>query len=167
MSESHGMFSALGLPIVDAIEEHRRLPPDQKYQRVVSMSAAALGWCAYLAPLGLSGDGVLFGLWAGGGAIALLSLIAAFKAGAGLRSPLAMLWRALLAAACVWLLWNQVYPDPREAAGFLLKGLYIGWLCANAARFLLAAGLWQRDALREIQKELQRQNAGLRPVRRR
>jgi len=165
---SPGPLSAIGVSIADSIAAHARLPPDQKNQRYVSISAAAVGWCAYLAPdaFALAGDWQTFGLWAGGSAIALLSTAAAFKAASGVRSWLTMLWRALLAATCLWLLWKRVYPDPREVVGFLVKGLYVGWLCANLARFLLAAGLWQGNALRTIERQLRRQNAPLRPVRR-
>lgn len=150
MSEIPGPFSAIGVPIADAIAQHRRLSPHDKKLTVIGNTAALLAWCFYLspgfaqpvwrAPFSASQDALITaGIWAAVAIGAFLALLAGLRGVRGMRDWWAALWRLLLAGACAALLWQEVYPADWPAAAFLLKGFYWGWLAAHLARFWAAA----------------------------
>lgn len=185
MSEIRGPLSAFAGAIVTPIDQHQHLLPQPKALANVSLAAHAVAWCGYLAPVFWPGkflgallrlylhapDELLISLaaWAGVSVIAVLWLLAAWKAAQGPRSPGAALWRLLLAGACALALWKQLYPDCGPYWGplavFTLKGLYIAWLASHVARFLIAMELFGGNALRVVKRQNRKRNAPLRAAR--
>jgi hypothetical protein len=185
MSDQPGVFSGIAQAIVDPIEQHRRLPPDQKRLAQVSLASHALGWCLYFCPFIKSGPfpvAVLFGAaffgnghppdwvlpvgaWGGVTAISVLWLLAAWRSVEACRELGKAFGRLMLAASMAALLWFRVYPDWGPLVELILKGFYLAWGFSHVCRFLLAAQLFGgTSAERIIQKILKRRNAGLVPV---
>lgn len=188
MSEIRGPLSAIAGAVVDPINQHCSLPPDQKALASVSLAAHAVGWCAYLCPLFKTGPfalavllGVAFfgqghepdwrlpvGAWGGLTAVSVLWLSAVWRRAQWFaRGQYGTAFgRLLLAAALAALLWFRVWPDDWPLAAIILKGFYIAWLSSAVARFLLAAQLFDGgSAERIIRRILRRRNAPLRPAR--
>jgi hypothetical protein len=172
-------LSFIGSLAVSPVEQHQRLPPPQKTLANVSLAAHLLGWCGYLAPVAWEFISALWhaklqapdevwipvAAWAFVTLIAVLWLLAAWKAAEGPRNPGAALWRVLIGAGCAALLWYRVYPDWGPVVVFLLKGIYIGWLVSHVARFLVAAQIiGGGSAKRRIRRLLKARNAPLRPA---
>jgi hypothetical protein len=170
MSEVNGIFSAIGVPIADAVAQHNAKQPQQKNLILVGCSASGLAWCVYLyegfagpvvqAPATPSHDAwVMAGIWLGAAAVALLVLLLALRAACGQRDPLAAFWRLALAGAAAALLWYRIDPDWGPVASFLLRGLYWSWLAAHLARFWAAAqpiGNREDRAARAAERERRR-----------
>jgi hypothetical protein len=160
MSEIPGPLSALAQAIVDPIEQHRRLPPDQKKLAQVSLASHALGWGLFLCPFIKTGPfpvAVLFGAallrngkppdwalpvgaWAGLTAMSVLWLLAAWRS-AEVRRHFAF-GRLTLAAAMAALLWFRMWPNDWPLIALILKGFYIAWGFSHLCRFLVAAQLF-------------------------
>jgi hypothetical protein len=152
VSEIRGIFSAIGVPVADAIALHQRKPAHEKKLTVIGSAAALLAWCFYLwpifaqpvghAPFTASHDALITaGIWAAVLIGALLALLAGLRGVRGMRDWSAALWRLLLAGGCAALLWQEVYPADWPAAAFLVKGFYWGWFGAHLAHFCAAAQL--------------------------
>jgi hypothetical protein len=173
MSDIRGPFSGLGVPLLDALEQHRRLPQPQKSTAGVGMAASSLAWLVYLrddvpafvrgfvggdlADYPLLAAWLPFAVWAGLTGLALLWLVMSWQMAQGPRNAFAAIWRLLLAGVCVVLLQREVWPDDWPFAAWLLKGLYWGWLAAQCARLLLAAhpfggGSAQRAVNRQLRR---------------
>jgi len=173
MSDIRGPLSMIGVPIADAMREHHHQPPDKMSVAVVGWVAAALAGWVYLGPafvgglLGVSGGGVeARAVWAGVG-LPLLCLLFGLYAAGGQRDLAAAFGWLLLAVGWAALLWFEVYPDPRGLVGFLVKGVYCVSLAENLARAMAAAQPFRGgSALRRMERQLRRQNAPMRPVRR-
>src|SRR5208283_5202850 len=104
--------------------------------------------------------------WAGVG-LPLLCLLFGLYAAGGQRDLAAAFGWLLLAVGWAALLWFEVYPDPRGLVGFLVKGVYCVSLAENLARAMAAAQPFRGgSALRRMERQLRRQNAPMRPVRR-
>jgi hypothetical protein len=173
MSEIRGPLSGIGIPIVEAIREHQRLPPQQKSVAGVGFGASALAGWVYLGPdfvggmLGVSlSDPLALEVWAGVGLVPLAWLLFTLRATRGQRDMVSAFGWLLFASAWAALLWWQMYPDPRDAPliAFLLKGIYWVSLAGNLARVFAAAQPFGGggSALRAVNRQLRRQNAPLR-----
>lgn len=170
MSEQRGALSAAVLPFLDGIEQHRRLPPGARSSAALGMAASSLAWLVYLRDdvRGFVGDSLAadplvnawlpFAVWAGLTGFVGWWLLASWKMAQGPRDSFAALCRLLLAVGCAALLSQQVWPHDWPLAAWFLKGLYLGWLAAQCARFLRAAQLFNvgGSARRAVNRQLRR-----------
>jgi hypothetical protein len=190
MSDIRGPLHALSLAVVDPINQHRHLPPDQKRLAHLSLAAHSLGWCLYLCPLFKTGPylaavligAALFGnghapdMWLPVGAWGVLTAVSVLwllSAWRGARQYFGRdfgmaFGRLLLTGAMAVLLWFRVWPDDWPLVVLILKGFYVAWGFSHAVRFLFAAQLsGGGNARGKIEREVRRRNAPLRPARRR
>jgi hypothetical protein len=138
MSEINGPFSAIGVPIADAIAEHRRAPFYERRMLTVGYAGFVLGICVWLWLGGMTG--LVF--FAVAGSAAFIAIAAMRSVQGVARDPWAMCGRLIAAGFFAWLLLAEVYPADGSVIAFLLQGLYWGCLGEHLARAVAAAQLF-------------------------
>lgn len=181
MSEQPGLFSAIFVPFVDAANERSRqrqmmrrqsqqqpLAPAEKAVCRAVVGAGVLTACLWLSPVVLRNfGGLLCGAWAFIAVAGLVALIAGLQE---LRvivptNLLAAFFAASVLVGIAWLLLAGMFAAD-AMGGYIVRGLYVTGLAGAAVSFWIHSGFAQRSARREIERQLQRQNPPLRPVRR-
>ena len=181
MSECPGLLTAIFGPVADAVAEHSRrrqllrqqqqqqpLSPAEKAVTRAVVGAVVLTACLWVSPLMARN----FSAYAGGACAfvalaALVALIAGLKESRGAvpTDLLAAFWSACVILGFGWLLFAGMVP-PDAAERYIVRGLYVAGLAGAAVAFWIYAGFGQGNALRKIERQLERENAPMRPVRR-
>jgi hypothetical protein len=185
-----GPLSAVVMPIAEAIVQHQALPPFQKNAARASMGAFLLTYCVYAAA---GSPAVFFGqslgaavsaflrapsapplalaVWAGCAAFGLLWFCLGIRgARSGPRDIMGVVWAVLAVIGCAVALLRHWYLSPELGdwvwlVNVLLRGWYIATIAASLVRFVIAAGFGQGNALRTINRQINRRNSPLRPAR--
>lgn len=170
-----GLLSAIGVPLAETVQEYSRrrqlqppLDPAQKAVRRAVIGAAVLTACLWLSPLlWRNFGGAARGAWAFVAVAGLMALIAGLREARGAvpTNLLAAFWSASLLLAIAGLLLAGMFPAD-VTQGYIVRGLYVSGLAAAAVSFWVYSGLGQVVARRAIERQLRRQNAPMRPVRR-
>jgi hypothetical protein len=180
MSEHPGLFSAIAVPFMDAANERsrqRRMMRQQQQQQPLTpaesavcravVGAGVLTGCLWLSPAVLRNfAGLVVGAWAFIAVAGFVALIAGLREARVIvpQNLLAAFFSASVVAGIAWLLFAGMFPAD-AMGGYIVRGLYVTGLAAAGVSFWIESGLAQRNALREIERQLQRQNAPMIPAR--
>lgn len=176
MSDCPGPLTAIFGPVAEAAAERSRRRamqpppgPDEKAVTRAVAGAVVLTACLWVSPL-LRGNfsGLALGAWAFTALAGLMALMAGIRAARELvaQDALMAFWAASVFLVCGGLLLAGMVPADAEGR-FIVRGLYVCGLAGAAVCLWIYSGLAQRHARREIERALARQNAPMRPARRR